>query len=547
MKGVVVKIYIGFQIFCFLVLVYMFATFRREVAQSQPAEGYEVPADYIYCQYEDASAPAGVRDEYHFTFSGIDGSYRNLVFYTVHQNVEVFVDGKRVYRMRPLVVNDFGKTPGCVWNSVALENRDSGKEIQVVVYPVYESSAGVTPAFYFGDKYKIAMDVILRQLPTLLLSIIGILSGLMFVAYAIYNFKNSEMNSLMLLGFFALFVSLWKLTDNEAMYLLFPNLQALYMAPFLMLHLLNIPFVLFMRELHSNRENKIWYVPVVVSIAGMAVTLGLQLMDICDMRQMLWVIHLEIAVTAVVTYGNLFYEICKKRLSAKMRRNVFFMIICLLGMVTDMAVFYLSRGMSTTALGMLGFIIYIFALGSFAMKDARELMDFGVQARTFERKAYHDQLTGLYNRMAYADYVGRDGFSPERCIVAVFDLNNLKKCNDTLGHEKGDIYIRECAQIIRDSFQDIGHCYRMGGDEFTVLLEQVSLEVCRKRMKRMQEAVEERNRKNPEIDMGIAYGYELFDKRLDHDINDTSRRADKKMYREKFTMKQAKAASEGEH
>lgn len=545
MKGIVLKIYIGLQILCFLVLVYMFATFRKDVSQVQVSEGYEVPTDYTYCQYEDASAPAGVRDEYRFTFSEIDGSYRNLFFYTVHQNAEVFVGGKRVYRMRPLIINDFGRTPGCVWNSVALDNRDSGKEVLVVVYPVYKSAAGVSPSFYFGDKYEISMDVILRQLPTLLLSVIGILTGFIFVAYAIYNFKNSEMDkSLLLLGFFALFVSLWKLTDNEAMYLLFPNVQALYMAPFLMLHLVSAPFVLFMREFYSTRESKIWYVPVVTSFAGLTLTLGLQLMNVCDMRQMLWVIHVEIAVTVIVTCGNLIYEFVKKGLNAKMKRNVVFMAICLLGMLADMAMYYLSRGMAASALGMLGFIIYIFSLGAFAVKDAKELMDFGVQARTFERKAYHDQLTGLYNRMAYADYISRESFSSERCIVAVFDLNNLKKCNDTLGHEKGDIYIKECAHIIQETFQDIGRCYRMGGDEFTVLLEQVSLDVCKKRLQRMQEAVEERNRKNPEIEMGIAFGYELFDKRIDHDINDTSRRADKKMYREKFSMKQAKAASE---
>lgn len=547
MRDIAVKIYFGFLAVCFVVLVYMFATFRRDVSQRQSPEGYEVPEVYTYSRYEDGSAPVGVREEYCFTFDEVDGSYRNLVFYTLHQNVEVYIGDERIYRMRPLSFNDFGKTPGCLWNSVALENTDIGKEVRVEVYPVYKSSIGVKPAFYFGEKYRICMDVILEQLPILLLSIIGILIGLMLAAYAIYNYKNLETGrSLAMLGLFAVCVSLWKLTDNKALPLMFPDVQALYMAPYLMLQLATVPFVLYMKELYSTREKKIWHVPVVTSFVGMIVTLGLQFMGVFDMRQMLWVIHLEIVVTVAVTYGMLIYEIRKKGLSVRMRRNVISMVICLLGVIADMAVYYISRGMSGTALGMLGFITYTFALGAYSVRDARELMNIGVQARNFERKAYHDQLTGLFNRTAYADYTGRESFVPEHCIVVVFDLNNLKKCNDTLGHEKGDLYIRECARIIQENFQNIGKCYRMGGDEFTVLLEQGSLDTCKKCVKRIQEAVEERNRENPEIEMGIACGYELFDKRIDHNISDTSRRADKMMYREKFSMKQARAAMQAE-
>ena len=51
------------------------------------------------------------------------------------------------------------------------------------------------------------------------------------------------------------------------------------------------------------------------------------------------------------------------------------------------------------------------------------------------------------------------------------------------------------------------------------------------------------NRENTDILIRIACGYELFDKRLDYDINDTSRRADRMMYHEKFSMKQQLAGA----
>jgi diguanylate cyclase (GGDEF)-like protein len=545
MKGIVVKIYLVLVVICLFVLGSSLLSFRNVVTQRQVMGEYRVLTDYEYHKYLDSSAPAGVREEYTFHINDIDGAYRELVFYTIHQNVDVYASGERVYRVRPFRNNDFGSTPGCVWNNIALEDADSEREVRVVIYPVYSSSIGVAPTFYFGEQYGIAMHIILKELPTLLLSVIGILAGILFACYAIYNSRSPQMDkSLVMLGIFAIVISLWKLTDDAALYLIFPDVQALYLVPLLLLHLVPAPFILFVRELDSNRDSRIWDIPIWMSFVGFVVTVLLQILHIRDVRQLLWLVHGELIISGLVTLGMLLREIHRRGMNAKLRRNLFFLSICLLGMAVDIVVYYARGGMAGNVLGMVGFITYIFAMGAYSVKDAKELIDIGVQAKNFERKAYHDQLTGLNNRMAYADYISRENFTPEHCIIAMFDLNNLKKCNDTLGHEKGDIYIRECAGIIQDTFQDIGQCYRMGGDEFCVLMEHVTLDVCRKRMSRLQEAVKERNRKHPEIEMGIACGYEFFDSRIDHDINDTSRRADKMMYREKFAMKQALAARE---
>lgn len=58
------------------------------------------------------------------------------------------------------------------------------------------------------------------------------------------------------------------------------------------------------------------------------------------------------------------------------------------------------------------------------------------------------------------------------------------------------------------------------------------------RLCRRMNMVVQYSQRNPEIKMGIAYSYDMFDNRIDHNINDTSRRADKKMYDRKFKTKQ---------
>ncbi len=106
------------------------------------------------------------------------------------------------------------------------------------------------------------------------------------------------------------------------------------------------------------------------------------------------------------------------------------------------------------------------------------------------------------------------------------------------------MYIREAATIIRECFGDIGQCYRHGGDEFTAVLTGVDTGLCERRMAEMKEKVAEYNQKSSNIRMGIAGGYAQFDGEQDEDISDTVKRADKRMYEEKFRMKQQMAEEE---
>ena len=88
--------------------------------------------------------------------------------------------------------------------------------------------------------------------------------------------------------------------------------------------------------------------------------------------------------------------------------------------------------------------------------------------------AYSDPLTGVKNKMAYIEDVGayeqriEDGNLKDFGLI-VFDLNDLKLTNDTLGHEAGDNYIKNGCTLICNKFKH-SPVYRIGGDEFVVLL-----------------------------------------------------------------------------
>ncbi|MCR4779732.1 MAG: sensor domain-containing diguanylate cyclase [Ruminiclostridium sp.] len=85
--------------------------------------------------------------------------------------------------------------------------------------------------------------------------------------------------------------------------------------------------------------------------------------------------------------------------------------------------------------------------------------------------AYYDQMTGLKNRRAYSEEFDRLSKElPKDCCVIIFDVNGLKSVNDSMGHEAGDELIIAAAKCIRAAFGEQGDIYRLGGDEFCLIM-----------------------------------------------------------------------------
>lgn len=543
MKNMVQKAYYICAGVTLLFFVFILFAVRLDIYDERESKGFEILEEYQVVARNVNGTPAGIVQNYLFQIDNIDGAYSTLMFYTYHQNVEVFVDDERIYRMKPNASNVFGKTPGCVWNDVQLDEDDIGKQIRVRIIPVYEKSVDRNLTFYFGERYSIAQTILASGAPAMLMGCISIVIGLIFIVFCVYNYSNSEVDkNLLMLGIFSLLVGIWEGSDCAAFKFIVRDCPAISYLPFLALALIPIPFVLYLKELNNNREHFAWYIPCYASIAVIAINVVCQYLGIFDVREMLPLTQGTLLLVVVVSVVMVALEYFKMGWSKRLRRNVYCMLFCFFGLLFDLFIYYGTDGKSEMILGMAGFMVYIVVLGIASIRDAKQLMTIGMRAKNFEQLAFHDQLTGLYNRRAYAAHISSEEFVPERCIVAMLDLNELKQCNDKLGHEKGDVYIKESARIIYESFGNLGECYRMGGDEFCVLMPNCTLESCRKQVRYLLEQVDRFNSKSKDVHMGIACGYEMYDKRIDYDISDTARRADKMMYHEKFAMKHDVAA-----
>ncbi len=78
-----------------------------------------------------------------------------------------------------------------------------------------------------------------------------------------------------------------------------------------------------------------------------------------------------------------------------------------------------------------------------------------------------DVLTGLLNRRSYENQVYD---IKSKAIVLILDVNKFKDVNDTYGHAYGDVCLSEIGRLIKKVYLHSGNCYRIGGDEFCVIL-----------------------------------------------------------------------------
>lgn len=118
--------------------------------------------------------------------------------------------------------------------------------------------------------------------------------------------------------------------------------------------------------------------------------------------------------------------------------------------------------------------------------------------------------------------------------VVVFDLNDLKRVNDTLGHELGDQYIRDACKLIRATFRR-SPVYRIGGDEFCAIVEG---EDARDREALLRAFDEQMTRNAVQDGVVVASGCAAFEPERDKSVRSVFERADESMYRRKKLLKE---------
>ena len=111
------------------------------------------------------------------------------------------------------------------------------------------------------------------------------------------------------------------------------------------------------------------------------------------------------------------------------------------------------------------------------------------QAARLRHEALHDALTGLSNRRAFRARLVREIEGAAGFALVLCDMDNLKLVNDARGHDAGDKALRLLADGLRTQLRRSDEAYRIGGDEFAVVLAQASRLDAERVMRRLRDSV----------------------------------------------------------
>ncbi|MFI3176068.1 MAG: GGDEF domain-containing protein [Eubacteriales bacterium] len=163
-------------------------------------------------------------------------------------------------------------------------------------------------------------------------------------------------------------------------------------------------------------------------------------------------------------------------------------------------------------------------------------------SKKYAHLAYEDSATGLYNRSRCERLLKDTILSPKmNSGILIFDLNDLKKVNDTLGHLFGDALIRNFAAILREGSTQVGTeplVARYGGDEFVAYFHQVESTTVSDYLDFIASSCTSFNADNQDYQISYAVGVaESKDYPSEHSLYQLLSYADAKMYANKFQMK----------
>ena len=168
-------------------------------------------------------------------------------------------------------------------------------------------------------------------------------------------------------------------------------------------------------------------------------------------------------------------------------------------------------------------------------KDARAMakkVDF------FQTAATTDGLTGLYNRNAFDLRINKalKMFHEEGQTVSLilFDVDNFKWINDTLGHVAGDKILQKVAQCLKEAFRKGDFIARYGGDEFAAVIEKLDMDIAQKKILDFNDLFGKKRFFSHSVgDVNVTVSAGITMSKEGDNVEDFINRADKNMYESK--------------
>ncbi len=335
---------------------------------------------------------------------------------------------------------------------------------------------------------------------------------------------------------FLIVCGLWCLTDSSFMQLLANYGRGVVYTNFYLFMLILVPMIHYLKMTGEMNRYKFFTVFLYLCYLNIIVQSILVYSGTFEFFEMLPFTHFIFVVGVLISVILSVHEYRKsadKDLAVCIRA---FITEGIVGVITIICyIFKFNAYQNMFQIGILLFVlILLYSLG----KEMVESMKYRTEVEAYRRMAEEDKLTGLKNRRAYDVMIQSMEENHRQCKNALMifaDLNGLKTVNDNFGHNDGDELITAAAHCIEKAYSELGDCYRVGGDEFCIIIFNPEYDET-VMQKKLEEEIVKYNQLHPEKHvLSIAYGssYLCDEKGTRKSVNLWRDEADQKMYLDK--------------
>lgn len=549
-------------VFCYLaavggllLMVILMAIFRSGYQPSYGLKRYsDVRGSWTYENGEAADLSSLKKENtgpvsIFFQIPQMDGN-ESLVYWSQNVYTKVLLDGEIIYETD---VMNSDRYPGSRWNIVTFGPDQAGRTIQLQVAAGYDNENLTLNNVYWGDRAAIIMAMFGRKLVALLVSMTICLVGIFMIALDIsINYGKARKNhGLRCLGFFALCIGIWCLIETGILQFVIRDALILQAIDNIMLILSVLPMLLYADCTYGIFRYRILRVFCVLQLIYLLFCIVIPAAGMLDWHSLLPVARLFMAVCACVfIVGVIRANVMLYRKGSRAYAAYLQLVgIGALGVsvVLELVRFKAVDSSDNALVLRFGLLIFIICFAISSQFRTYKLITQGMEYANVHKLAYSDVMTQLGNRMAYMEQLRECvGQHTPKLGIVFMDVNNLKKVNDAYGHEEGDALIRMAAEVIRKSFGDYGRIYRIGGDEFCVLMDTNPEESYAMAKDEFQKLIHQINDSGEyPYRLQIAHGFAWCEADSMVTVEDAVKSADDKMYQNKVQLK--KAAEKNEH
>ena len=508
---------------------------------------------------KEGKQPADVKKlgEYMDTESGVLSIYYqlpkmesdiSLVYRSKDVYTRVLADDEILYETSVFESELYNRSPGNLWNMLTIHPKDSARCLELQIYMVYDTNAITVDSLLLGDKAEIILGLFKDNVSGIIVSALLILIGMVLVVIDLlpYYGRAKRSHSLFWVGVFAFLTGVWSMIETNVLQFCVSDMRILQLIDNMLMVVDSMPLLMYLDSEYQIFKYKGMRILGYINVGYILLCVAVQYSNTRDLHHMLNGAVLLMMATDCVLFVWVIRMLLKLKKEKKPILNCALQIsgICslwILGIAEAVRSMHADR-MDRAGLVRVGMLLLCLFLAISSQIEAHKIVEQGLKYDLISKLAYSDGLTGLGNRTAYLEQLEAYEHSEkdlEQIGIVYLDVNNLKTVNDEQGHEFGDELIRIAASIIADSFGHFGKAYRIGGDEFCVLMTGSDLQDrYEKGLSIFRQLIDEANQADwYSFKVQVAHGFAVCNDFTREKIDEAISVADSEMYENKLELK----------